>query len=170
MHPSTCARGSVLKAWTRPQQTLTRWTRTWPHLVRGEMPPVLFVPSYWLLPNLKPPVSSLENKLALIWWLGTFTGRTASVHKGLLQICRFRLQVPPCAPTVLSSSSWTSSLKASASFLSEEEGDGASETTVNITKSPVTPKACPTSWTGAVIHLPSPYVPFMDAPLAPLLS
>lgn len=96
-------------------------------------------------PTPEPLVSSLENKLALIWCLGTFTGRTASVHKDLLQICRFPLQAPPCVPRVLSSSSWTSSLKASASFMSEEEGDGASETTVNITKSPVTPKGCPTS-------------------------
>lgn len=152
--------------WTRGRD-LSRHSPVDTHLVSGEMPPVLFVPSYWFLPTPKPPVSSLENKLALIWWLGTFIGRTASVHKGLLQICRFRLQVPPCVPRVLSSSTWTSSLKASASFLSEEEGDGASETRVNITKSPVTPKACPTSWTGAVIHLPSPYVPFMMHPSHP---
>lgn len=43
--------------------------------------------------------------------------------------------------------------------MSEEEGDDASETTVNITKSPGTPKAASTSGTGAVIHLPNPYVP-----------
>lgn len=84
-------------------------------------------------------MSPLENKLALICTgdLCKQDGFWAQRPPSDAHI----LTTAPRVPRMLSGFAWTSSLKASVCFMSEEEGDGASETTVNITESPVPPKA-----------------------------
>lgn len=67
--------------------------------------------------HTQPRVSSLENKLALIWRGGTVTAGQLLCTKTSFSFAGFWLQVPPCVPRVLSSPSWTSSWKTSASFM-----------------------------------------------------